>query len=439
MTRSPWHLWRILALALPLALWGGTAAAHEARSTVMFLDVSDARVHVEAQLPVDQLVLGLTRSFEEAPLPYVQTHPAEARQYIEQNLSARAPDGRPFTLTVVDAGVERVEDGDCYVVHARLEPPEGVSARQFSLRSTVILGQVVNHQALVAVRHDFRNGLVGEAPELAGVLDYQHLELSIARASGAWWQGFASVVQVGARHISEGTDHLLFLLVLLLPAPLLVRGRGWREADTLRGSFRRIVRIVTAFTLGHSLTLAAAALGVVRLPSRPVEVLIALSILVSAAHAMRPLFPGRESLVAAAFGLVHGLAFATVLAGAGVDGAALVGSLLGFNLGIELMQCAVVLAVLPVLLAWSRTPLYAPLRLLGAGFAALAAGGWLVERVLQRPNPLARIVDAAAEHALSGLAVLAVGAALTLLAQRAMRARAQRTALSASPQRSLLT
>jgi hypothetical protein len=246
-------------------------------------------------------------------------------------------------------------------------------------------------------------------------------------------------VQLGARHISEGTDHLLFLLVLLLPAPLRVRARGWREADTLRGSFRRIVRIVTAFTLGHSLTLAAAALGVLRLPSRPVEVLIALSILVSAAHAVRPVFPRRESFVATSFGLVHGLAFATVLEGAGVDGAALVGSLLGFNLGIELMQCAVVLAVLPVLLAWSRTSLYAPPRWLGAAFTALAASGWLVERALERHNPMARLVDIAARHAVAGLAVLAVGAALTLLVQRAARARPQRASLSTSPQRSLPT
>jgi hypothetical protein len=346
------------------------------------------------------------------------------RRYIEQNLSARAPDGRPFTLTLAEAGVERVDDGDCYVVRAHLEPPAGVSARSFTLRSTVILGQVMNHRALVAVRHDFRNGRVGESPELVGVLDYQRLELPVERATGAWWQGLESVVRLGARHIWEGTDHLLFLLVLLLPAPLLARARGWREADTLRGSFRRIVRIVTAFTLGHSLTLAAAALGVLRLPGRPVEVLIALSILVSAAHAVRPLFPGRESLVAASFGLVHGLAFATVLAGAGVDGAALAGSLLGFNVGIELMQCAVVLAVLPVLLAWSRTPLYAPLRLLGAAFAALAACGWLVERALERPNPMARIVEVAAEHAAVGLGALAMGAALTLqLSQRSLLTR----------------
>jgi hypothetical protein len=418
MSRGSWYAGLLLALAAPFLLWGGVAAAHEARSTVMLLDMSDARVAVEAQLPVDQLVLGITRSFEESPLPYVQAHPDTVRRYVEQNLSARAPDGRPFALTLEEVGVERVDDGDCYVVHARLEPPTGALARSFTLRSTIILGQVMNHQALVAVRHDFRNGLVGESPELLGVLDYQRLELPVERATGAWWQGFTSVVRLGARHISEGTDHLLFLLVLLLPAPLLARTRGWREADTLRGSFRRIVRIVTAFTLGHSLTLAAAALGVLRLPSRPVEVLIALSILVSAAHAVRPLFPGREALVAASFGLVHGLAFATVLAGAGVDGTALAGSLLGFNVGIELMQCAVVLAVLPVLLAWSRTPLYAPLRLLGAAFAALAACGWLVERAMARPNPMARIIEVAAEHSVGGLAVLAVGAALALLVQR---------------------
>src|SRR6201999_1656522 len=100
---------------------------------------------------------------------------------------------------------------------------------------------------------------------------------------------------------------------LLLPAPLVALAGRWRGRATMRRSLVHILGIVTAFTLGHSLTLALSGFGLVRLPSRPVEVLIAISILVSAIHAMRPLFPGREALIAASFGLVHGLAFASAL------------------------------------------------------------------------------------------------------------------------------
>src|SRR5579862_5567273 len=154
--------------------------------------------------------------------------------------------------------------------------------------------------------------------------------------------GFASLFRLGMRHIAEGTDHLLFLLALLLPAPLLVVGSRWSGFAGARQSLVRISKVVTAFTVGHSITLALAALGVVRVPARPIEVLIAFSILVSAIHAVRPLFPGREAIVAAFFGLIHGLAFATTLGELGLGRWERVVSILGFNLGIETMQLIVV-------------------------------------------------------------------------------------------------
>jgi HupE / UreJ protein len=108
-------------------------------------------------------------------------------------------------------------------------------------------------------------------------------------------------------HIAEGTDHLLFLLVLLLPAPLLIVASRWSSPRDVRGNLLHIASIVTAFTVGHSLTLSLATTNFVHVPSRPVEVLIAVSILVSVMHALRPIFPGKESWIAAFFGLIYGL------------------------------------------------------------------------------------------------------------------------------------
>lgn len=88
----------------------------------------------------------------------------------------------------------------------------------------------------------------------------------------------------------------------------------------IRYSVVRLFKIVTAFTIGHSVTLLAGALGWLRLPAQPIEVLISFSILASAVHAIRPLFPGKEGWVAAGFGLVHGLAFATVLSNLELSG-----------------------------------------------------------------------------------------------------------------------
>lgn len=160
--------------------------------------------------------------------------------------------------------------------------------------------------------------------------------------------------RLGMRHIAEGTDHLLFLLALLLPAPLLVFRSRWAGFAGVRHSVLQTLRVVTAFTVGHSITLALAALGLVRVPSRPIEVLIAFSILVSAAHALRPLFPGREAGIAALFGLTHGLAFASTLQNLELGWWERVVSILGFNLGIETMQLFVVAATIPSLILLSR-------------------------------------------------------------------------------------
>jgi hypothetical protein len=211
--------------------------------------------------------------------------------------------------------------------------------------------------------------------------------------------GFGGAFRLGLQHIAEGGDHLLFLLALLLPAPLLACGSRWGRCASVRHSLLQIVKIVTAFTLGHSLTLALAALGLVHVPSRPIEVLIAVSVLVSAVHAMRPLFPGREAVIAAFFGLIHGLAFATALGKLGFDRGYQLVSILGFNIGIESMQLIVVAATMPSLLTLSRIRAYSLLRIGGAFFATLASVGWIVERVLDVQNVIDPLVQIAAHHA----------------------------------------
>jgi HupE / UreJ protein len=210
--------------------------------------------------------------------------------------------------------------------------------------------------------------------------------------------GFANIFRLGMRHIAEGTDHLLFLLVLLLPAPLLALGSRWAGFAGARRSLFQILKVVTAFTIGHSITLALAALGLVRVPSRPIEVLIALSILLSAIHALRPLFPGREALIAAFFGLIHGLAFAATLEQLGLGRWERVAGILAFNFGIETMQLIVVAATIPSLVLMSRTRAYPFLRIGGALFAGVASLGWIAERLLGVHSPVDVLVNSVAQH-----------------------------------------
>jgi len=184
---------------------------------------------------------------------------------------------------------------------------------------------------------------------------------------GAWRRGAASFVWLGIEHILTGWDHLLFLLVLLL------RGGGWLS----------LFRIVTAFTIAHSVTLALAALDVVTLPDRLVEAVIALSIaLVAGENLLFRSLVARRWLVSFCFGLVHGFGFSSVLREVGLPTKGLVLSLLGFNLGVEIGQGLVVAVALPLLALLRRTR-WEPRVVRLASLATLVVGAVLfVERAL---------------------------------------------------------
>jgi hypothetical protein len=237
-------------------------------------------------------------------------------------------------------------------------------------------------------------------------LDFAKAQKETTQRGPLTFSGFSAAFRLGLRHIAEGTDHVLFLLVLLLPAPLLAFRARWARRIPVRVSLLHILRIVTAFTLGHSLTLMLSVFGLVTLPSRPIEALIAVSILVSAVHSLRALFPGREAAVAAFFGLIHGLAFASALTALGLSGWYRLMSLLGFNLGIETMQLAVVAVTLPSLLLLSRTRSYSIFRIIGASLATIASVCWIAERIFNIRTPVEGSVEVAMRHSLQMSAAL---------------------------------
>ena len=174
---------------------------------------------------------------------------------------------------------------------------------------------------------------------------------------------------------------VLFLISLLLPAALRAGARGWEPAERFAPVFWDVFKVVTAFTVAHSITLSLAALAVLELPSRLVESAIALSVLLAALNNLRPLVLGRRWIVAFAFGLIHGFGFASVLADLGLPKDALLVALVGFNAGVETGQLAIVAAFLPAAFWLRGTWLYRRMLLLGgSALIALVAAIWLVER-----------------------------------------------------------
>ena len=200
--------------------------------------------------------------------------------------------------------------------------------------------------------------------EFAFVEDRREASIELGHSVATGWLSF---IGMGAAHILTGPDHLLFLLALLA----LSRGL-WP-----------IVRIVTGFTVAHSITLSLAALGLVQVPGRIVEPLIAATIIwVALENVMAPQGTRWRWIIAAVFGLVHGLGFAAGLTELGLPRDAMVRALIGFNIGVEIGQLAFVAAVMPIVVWLAKPDRFPALpRLLSVIVAGMGAV-WLVERVV---------------------------------------------------------
>ena len=344
----------------------------------------------------------------------------ELRKYLTQHIRPVSPDGRAWTVKVGALSVleTRNEINGTYrelVAQVELLPPAREDVRRFAFHYDAVLHQLVTHKILVSVRQDWAQGIVDEeAPAQVGVIELdivnnRVLPIMVSLERGSVWTGFGAMVRLGIRHIAEGTDHLLFLLVLLLPAPLLVAGQA---VGPLRRRALRVAAVAFYRHRLHARPLAHAAAGCSRLGAAAVP---------TRRNPDCPFHPGVGGSRPAAFvsgpgklgwrwvsGLVHGLAFAGTLANLRLDAGPMALSILGFNLGIELMQLLVILLTIPWLMLLSRTLAYRSVRVVGAVVAGLAAIGWAFERVTGEENMLSKAIILVAGYAPYALVVLAV-------------------------------
>jgi hypothetical protein len=372
-------------------LFSFRAAAHPSPNTLVLLDVSPHKMAVELQLPLPELELSFGNNISQNPETLVDRFGPQLAEYLKTHIHTYVVKNQPWSVEIKNLKVVKgtaILNAPAYwelIAELILVPNPTENTRKFYFDYDVIMHQVVNHVALVSIRNDWETGITVNQPVEVGIIrvdtkDNIIYPLEINLEKGSWWKGFKSMLALGMQHIKEGTDHLLFLLVLLLPATLVVNGKRWGKFGGTRYSIMRLIKIATAFTVGHSITLLICALGWLRLPTQPVEILIAFSILVSAIHAIYPIFPGKETYVAAGFGLIHGLAFASILANLNIGAGPMALSILGFNLGIELIQIFVIAITVPWLILLSQTNLYKWVRVPGAVMAAIAALAWITER-----------------------------------------------------------
>jgi hypothetical protein len=364
---------RFATLGLCLGFAAGPAFAHKPSDSYLTITQAQGQLGGRWDIALRDLeyAIGLDADGDGAiTWGELRARHADIAAYALARLGIEA-DGNACSLRAGAQQVEEHSDGMYTVLPLAIDCPR--SPDRLTLRYTLFGDLDPQHRGLLKLAA----GGATRSAVLAPGGTAQTFEL--AQASG--WAAFVDFVREGVWHIWIGFDHILFLLSLLLPAVLVWRARAWQPAPDFRSTFWDVFRVVTSFTVAHSITLTLAALDVVRLPSRWVESAIAASVVVAALNNLRPIVLRRRWVVAFGFGLIHGFGFASVLADLGLPRAAMALALAGFNVGVELGQLAIVGLFLPLAYALRRTALYRRWVMAGGSLAiALLAALWLAER-----------------------------------------------------------
>lgn len=406
--------WYLTALLLGLALNSPLASAHKESDAFLTLRTDRADLHtLEGQWDIAlrdlDFTLGIDSNHDgQITWGEVQAHRRAIEDYALARLAIKG-DGLTCAMRPTAQEIDDHTDGSYDVIAFRATCDKDIPA---TLTVVYRLFDDVDpyHRGIVTIR---ANGITTGA-----VLGPEDPVTTLDLRKPNRWQEFRSFVTDGVWHIWTGIDHLLFLMSLLLPAVMMRRRTddpsvdpSWRPAGgraLLAGvgdaggtwvalptmaryewvpvangwrAFVDVVKVISGFTLSHSVTLTLATLGIVNLPSRLVESGIAISVIVAAANNLYPVVTQRLWLIAFAFGFVHGLGFASALYGLQLPPLSMAASLGGFNVGVELGQESIVLLVMPLAFLLRRTRLYRDGALMWGSVIIIAlATGWLIQR-----------------------------------------------------------
>jgi len=358
-------------VALVVFLVAGAAHAHKPSDAYLRLTVDGAKVSGRIDLALRDLdyALGVDGNHDgNVTWGELQSRKDAIAAYVSERLIIGA-DGKMCTLHTNQMRVIHHSDGAYAVLD--LDAACDGPVRTLDLSYTLFFDVDPQHRGLLRVGS-------GAASQSLAFSDGER-QLRVVLGDLSAFRPFAAMVKQGIAHIGQGYDHLLFLIALLLTAVLVP---GTKEpVASFRTALWDVARIVTAFTVAHSITLSLASTRLVSLPSRFVESAIALSVIVAAVNNLRR-FLGKDRWVAAfALGLLHGFGFSSTLLDLGLPKDGLIVSLLGFNVGVELGQMAVVAVFLPLAFVLRKTVFYRRGVLLGGSVViAIVASIWLVER-----------------------------------------------------------
>lgn len=367
---------RLLFLCVALAASAGSAAGHLASDSYLHIDIDpDGGITGQWDIALRDLdvAVGLDSNLDgDITWGELRTRRSAVENYAFSRLSITDAAGacrlRPRDLMV------DYHAGSAYAVmpFAADCPAAG---GELTLRYRLLFDLDPTHRGLLTV--------AGRGSVTSDVLTPDHSTDILGVVPQPITREIAQFLLFGFDHILLGYDHLLFVAVLLVMAPLRrLGGSQWGPIDGLGRVVLETLKILTAFTVAHAITLTLAVLGVVNLPSQLIDPAIALTIMLAALDNVWPILPRLRWNVAFLFGLIHGLAFASALGPMRLPPVRLALALGCFNIGVEAGQISLALLLIPIAFTLKGEVAYRRIVAPGLSLCSLLlAGVWLVDRV----------------------------------------------------------
>ena len=372
--------WLLVPLILIILIWSGKAAAHSSSNSYLTIFAPNNQLALRADIHLRDvdLIFDLDSNRDgQVTWGETQMRSSELSAWLEQGLHL-SQSGEKCSLGKVDLQVSQLADGtylsalwapDCQRIN-------DIANADFTLRYSLIFQQDSLHRGLLKV----------DLPNLqsSALLSPERPDAQVNRSESSALRVFGKYIIEGEWHIWIGIDHIVFLISLLLLAPLQparMKITKWPGAKTARPVLLDVFAVVTAFTIAHSITLCLTVMEWLTPPSDLVEQAIALSVVLASLNNLLGVYSLKRWRLAFVFGLIHGFGFANVLLDLGLPIGALVAALGGFNLGVELGQLVIVLVFLSLAWFMRHTLFYRWVVAAGGSFViALLGVYWLLVR-----------------------------------------------------------
>jgi len=385
--------------------------SHQPDRSLIYLSVyENDGIEGRFEINVSELneFLGLNLS-ENPNVGDVRPFEDKIRAYILKNAAFSSEFGKHKIVFTGEIETLRTDNGTFVLFHFYLENMEQIPD-DIEVTYSVFLKEDTSHSNVLGMEYNWKAGLINNETIMALVFTSGDGTQTLSLSDTSVWKGFVAMIKQGIFHIWIGIDHILFILALILPSVVRRRRVGlveggevnvesgtsswkWEPVEKFKPAFMYILKIITFFTIAHTITLSLAFLNLVDLPSRLVESLIAFSVGLAAYHNIRPIFKGRDWVIAFVFGLFHGFGFASVLADLGFKGEYLSLSLVGFNIGVEIGQVVIIAILFPILFFIRQRNIYPKLMKWLSVLLIVVSAYWLIERAFDIDMPFDEVIN----------------------------------------------